>query len=62
LGDRDPTCSPFPPSSGLSLAGFFFSLHQPVFEMFGDPAIRQQGFQGGSIGGGNGRNPTQHVR
>ncbi len=33
---------------GLSLAGSF-SLLKPMFEMGGNPAIRQQGFQRGSV-------------
>ncbi len=34
---------------GLSLAGSFFSLLKPMFGVSGDPAIRQQGFQRGSV-------------
>ena len=29
--------------------------------MGGNPAIRQQGFQGSRVAWGDGRNPTQHV-
>ena len=34
-----------------SFTGFLFPLLQTVFRMSGHPAIRQQGFQGGSVGG-----------
>ena len=53
--------SPLPTASGLGLAGLFFPLLQPMFWMGCHPAIRQQGFQGGGVIGGDGWNPTQHV-
>jgi hypothetical protein len=35
LGDGEPTSSPLPSASGLSLAGFFFPLLQPILGMGG---------------------------
>ena len=57
LGDGDPTCGPFTAAAGLGLAGFFFPLLKPVLGMGGQPAIRQQSFQGGGVARWNGRNP-----
>jgi len=36
---------------GLSLTGLFFPLLQPMLRVGGDPAVRQQGFQGGGVAG-----------
>jgi hypothetical protein len=52
---------PPPAATGLGLAGFFFPLLKPVLRMGDQPPIRQQGFQGSRVAGGNGRNSTQHV-
>jgi hypothetical protein len=52
-GDDDPTRGPFPTTTGLSFAGFFFPLLKPVLGVDGHPAVRQQGFQCGSVGGRN---------
>ncbi len=60
-GGGCPASDPFPTAAGLGFAGFFFPLLQPMFGMVGQPAIRQQGFQGSRVGRGDGRNPTQHV-
>ena len=51
----------FPATAGLSLAGFFLPLFQPMLRMGSHPAIWQQSFQGGSVARGDGGNPTQHV-
>jgi hypothetical protein len=40
LGDGDPTCGSLPAASGLSLAGFFFALLQPMLGMSGQPTVR----------------------
>jgi len=49
LGDGDPTCGSLPTAADLRFTGFFFPLLQSVLGVRGDPAIRQQGFQGGSV-------------
>jgi len=53
LCEGDPTCGPFPAATDLGFAGFFFPLLQPVLGMGRNPAIRQQGFQGGRVAGGD---------
>jgi hypothetical protein len=60
-GGGDPTCGPFPTATGLGFTGFFFPLFKPMLGMGGNPAIRQQGFQRGSVPRGDGRNLAQHV-
>ena len=49
---------PLAATTGLGFAGFFFPLLKPVLGMGGNPAIRQQGFQGGSIVGSDRREAT----
>ncbi len=44
------TGNAFSAATGLGFAGFFFPLLQPMLGMGGHPAIRQQGFQGSSVG------------
>ena len=61
LCDGDPAGGPFPAATGLSFTRFFFPLFKPVLGVGSDPAIRQQGFQGSRVAGGDSRNPTQHV-
>jgi hypothetical protein len=61
LGNGETTSGPLPAASGLSLAGFFFPLFQPMLRMGGQPAIRQQGFQGSYVAWGDGCDPAQHV-
>ena len=61
LRDGDSTFGTLPAATGLGLAGFFFSLLQPMLGMVGQPTIRQQGLQGSRVAWGNGGNPTQHV-
>jgi hypothetical protein len=56
LGDGDPTLGSLPAASGLSLAGFFVPLLQPMFGMSGNPVIGQQGFQGSGVP----RQPSGH--
>lgn len=52
LGDANPTCGSFAAAAtGLGFAGFFLPLLKPVFGVGGNPAIRQQGFQGGGVVG-----------
>jgi hypothetical protein len=54
LGNGKPTCGPFPATAaGLGFARFFFPLFQPVLRMDGHPAVRQQGFRGSRVTGGN---------
>jgi len=53
LSYGEPTSGPFLSASGLSLAGFFFPLLQPMLRVGGQPAIRQQGLQGGGVAGGH---------
>jgi hypothetical protein len=43
-------CS-LPAATGLGFTGFFFPLFQPMLRMGGNPAIRQQGSQGGGVAG-----------
>jgi hypothetical protein len=43
--NQSPAGNPPPAATGLSLAGFFFSLLKPVLGMGGQPAVRQQGLQ-----------------
>lgn len=50
LREGDAASGPFSPMTGLSLAGFFFPLLQPMLGMNGHPAIRQQGLQRGGQG------------
>ncbi len=49
LCEGDPAGGPFPAATGLSFAGFFFPLLQPMLGMFGQPTIRQHGFEGNFI-------------
>ncbi len=53
--NRDTTCGPFLPSSGLSFPRFFFPLLQPVLGMSGQPAVRQQSIQGSRVTRDDGR-------
>jgi hypothetical protein len=62
LGGGKATCGPFLLTAGLGFTGFFFPLFQPMLRMSGQPAIRQQRFQGSRVAWGDGRNPTQQVR
>jgi hypothetical protein len=43
------TCGPFSAASGPSLAGLLFPVLKLVLGVGGDPGIRQQGFQSGSV-------------
>jgi hypothetical protein len=61
LGDGDAASSPFPSASGLSLTGFFCPLLQPMLGMGGNPAIRQQQFQGSRVAESDGRDLTEHI-
>jgi hypothetical protein len=40
---------------GPAPRGIFFPLFQPMLRMYGNPAIRQQGFQGSRVARGDGR-------
>jgi len=53
-GNGSAACSPLATTAGLSLAGFFFPLLQPMFRVGDQPAIRQQGFQGDPVTWGGG--------
>ncbi len=53
-------CSPST-TAGLGFTGFLFPLFKLVLGVGSEPAIRQQGFQRGSVPLGDGRNSAQHV-
>ena len=40
---------PFSSAAGLSFTGFFFPLLRPMLRVGGNPVVRQQGFQRGSV-------------
>ena len=52
LGGGKPAGGPFPTTTGLGFAGFFFPLFKPTLGMGGHPAIRQQGLQGSRVARG----------
>jgi hypothetical protein len=47
--NSDAASSPFPATAGPGFEGFFFSLRKAMLGMGGEPAIRQQDFQGGGF-------------
>ena len=54
-GGGCPAGDTFAVASGLSLTGILFPLLQPMFEMVGQPAIRQQCIQGSRVARGDAR-------
>jgi hypothetical protein len=57
MSQSDPTCGPLPTTAGQGLAGLFFPLLKPVHGVGGQPAIRQQSFQGSGVTRSDARNP-----